>query len=82
VPEKLAPVAEILHSAEPGQGLFDLAKRINAPTALKEIGMPADGLDKAATMATESPYYNPRQPTREEIRALLEGAFHGRRPES
>jgi maleylacetate reductase len=81
VPEKLAPVAEILHSAGPGQGLFDLAKRIGAPTALKEIGMTADGLDKAAVIATESPYYNPRQPTREEIRALLEDAFNGRRPE-
>jgi maleylacetate reductase len=81
VPEKLAPVAEILHSAGPGQGLFDLAKRIGAPTSLKQIGMPADGLDKASAIATESPYYNPRQPTREEIRALLEDAFNGRRPE-
>jgi len=81
VPEMLAPVAEILHSTGPGQGLFDLAKRIGAPTALKDIGMPADGLDKASAIATESPYYNPRQPTREEIRSLLEDAFNGRRPE-
>jgi maleylacetate reductase len=82
VPEKLAPVAEILRSAGPGQGLFDLAKRMGAPTALRDIGMPADGLDKAAAIATENPYYNPRQATREEIRALLEDAFHGRRPEA
>jgi alcohol dehydrogenase class IV len=33
-------------------------------------------------IATESPYYNPRQPTREEIRALLEDAFNGRMPEN
>ncbi len=81
VPETLAPVAEILHSAGPGQGLFDLAKRMGAPTALKDIGMPADGLDKAASIATENPYYNPRQTSREEIRALLGDAFEGRRPE-
>src|SRR6266849_6008100 len=81
VPEMLAPVAEILHSTGPGQGLFDLAKRIGAPTALKDIGMPADGLDNASAITTESPYYNPRQPTREEIRSLLEDAFNGRRPE-
>jgi len=43
VPEKLAPVAEILRSAGPGQGLFDLAKRIGAPTALSDIGMPPKG---------------------------------------
>ena len=81
VPEMLAPVAEILRSAGSGQGLFDLAKRMGAPTSLKEIGMPADGLDKAAAIATESPYYNPRPPTRAEIRALLDDAFNGRRPE-
>jgi len=43
--------------------------------------MPAEGLDKAADLATESPYYNPRQPTRQQIRALLEDAFIGRRPD-
>ena len=82
VPEKLAPVAEILHSpGRPGQGLYDLAKRMGAPLALKDIGMPREGLDRAAGLATESPYFNPRQTTRPEIRALLEQAFNGRRPE-
>jgi maleylacetate reductase len=81
VPELLAPVAEILHADGPGQGLFDLAKKLNAPTALRDIRMPADGLDRASAIATESPYYNPRQPTREEIRVLLDDAFNGRRPE-
>ncbi len=78
---ELAPVSEILHSAGPGQGLYDLAKRIGAPLSLKEIGMPADGLDKAAVLAAESPYWNPRPVTAAEIRALLDDAFHGRRPE-
>jgi maleylacetate reductase len=82
VPEKLAPVAEILRSpGRPGQGLYDLAKRMGAPLALKDIGMPREGLDRAAGLATESPYHNPRQPTRTEIRALLEQAFNGCRPD-
>jgi maleylacetate reductase len=81
VADLLAPVAEILHSAGPGQGLFDLAKKLQAPVSLKEIGMAYDGLDKAADQVMESPYYNPRQPSREEVRALLDDAFHGRRPE-
>jgi len=81
VPECLAPVSKIFHSAGPGQGLYDLAKRIGGPTALKDIGMPVDGLDRATEIATENPYYNPRQPTRVEIRSLLEDAFNGRRPE-
>ena len=81
VGDLLAPVAEILHSAGPGQGLFDLAGKLKAPLSLREIGMPYDGLDRAAAQVMESPYYNPRQPTREEVRALLDDAFHGRRPE-
>jgi maleylacetate reductase len=81
VGELLGPVAEILQSAGPGQGLYDFAKRIGAPIALKDIGMPADGLDRAATLATENPYYNPRKFDRNQIRALLDDAFHGRRPE-
>jgi alcohol dehydrogenase class IV len=48
--------------------------------ALSEIGMPADGLDRAAELATTNPYYNPRPVTREGIRALLQNAFDGRRP--
>jgi maleylacetate reductase len=82
VSEKLAPVAEILRSpGRPGQGLYDLAKCMGAPLALKDIGMPREGLDQAAGLATESPYYNPRQPTRPEIRELLEQAFNGCRPD-
>jgi maleylacetate reductase len=81
VPDSLGPVSKIFHSAGPGQGLYDLAKRIGAPTALKDIGMPVDGLDRASEIATETPYYNPRQPTQAEIRSLLEDAFNGRRPE-
>jgi maleylacetate reductase len=33
-------------------------------------------------MATKNPYYNPRPVTREGIRALLDDAFHGRRPKA
>lgn len=76
----LAPVAELTGAESPGQGLYDFAKKIGAPTALKELGMPEDGLDEAAGIATENPYWNPRPVTRDDIRALLEAAFHGRRP--
>jgi len=80
VDAELRPVTEILHSLGAGQGLFDLARRLKAPTALAEIGMLSGELDRAAALVMESPYYNPRQPTQEEIRVLLEDAFNGRRP--
>ena len=62
------------------QGLYDLASRLGAPLALKDIGMSADGLDRAARLATENPYYNPRPIEYGGIRQLLENAFWGKRP--
>jgi maleylacetate reductase len=62
-------------------GLYALARRLQAPKALKEIGLQASDLDRAAQLATQNPYYNPRPVTREGVRALLEQAFHGRPPD-
>ena len=82
VPDKLAPVAELLGSPGPGQGLYSLAQRIGAPSSLKELGFPEDALDRAADIAMEQPYWNPRALSREGIRGLLDDAWHGRRPAS
>jgi hypothetical protein len=59
--------------------MFDLARRLNAPVALKDIGMPPDGIERAADLTVATPYPNPRPVEREGIRALLDDAFHGRR---
>jgi maleylacetate reductase len=42
--------------------------------------MSESDLDKAADIATSAPYWNPRPVDREAIRALLDDAYHGRRP--
>ena len=73
-------VAQALGVKDPAQGLYDLAVRLGAPTALKDIGMPREGLDQAATLATESPYPNPRPIEYASVRQLLENAYHGIRP--
>lgn len=39
--------------------LFDLALRIGAPVALRDIGMKAADLDVAADLAVRNPYWNP-----------------------
>jgi maleylacetate reductase len=79
-PDVMARVAHALGASNAAQGLFDLAKFLGAPTALGEIGMPEKGLDRAAELATVSPYWNPRPLERAGIRALLDDAFYGRRP--
>lgn len=80
VPDLLAPVGEIF-GGSPGAALFDFAKGLGAPLTLAEIGMKRADLDRAAELATATPYPNPRALTRADIRALLEDAFTGRRPD-
>jgi len=79
-PEAMRAIASALGAADAAQGLYDLAVRLGAPVALKEIGMPADGLDRAARLATENPYYSPRPIEYAGVRQLLDDAYVGRRP--
>jgi maleylacetate reductase len=79
-PEAIARVARALSAEDAAQGLYDLAEMLGAPTALRDIGMHASGLDRAADLAVGAPYWNPRPIERSGIRALLDDAFYGRRP--
>lgn len=79
--EELAPLAALLDAPAVGVGLYDLSRRLGAPRTLAEIGMKHGGLDRAADEIVASPYWNPRPVERGAIRALLEDAFEGKRPE-
>ena len=79
-PEAMARIARALVTANAAQGVFDLAQRHGAPTALKDIGMPQAGLDRAADLAVQNEYPNPRALDRAAIRELLQRAFDGTRP--
>lgn len=79
-PEAMGRIARALGATEAASGLHALAIRIGAPLALKDIGMPVDGLDRAADLAVASPYPNPRALERQAIRMLLDNAYHGRPP--
>jgi alcohol dehydrogenase class IV len=78
--EAMKIAADALGVKDAPQGVFDLVERIGAKTALKDIGMPADGLDRAAQLATENPYWNPRPIEKAGLRALLQAAYEGKRP--
>ena len=79
-PEAMARISRALGGADPAAGLWDLARSLGAPVALKSIGMKAESLDEAARFATLNPYYNPRPIEYAAIRQLLEDAWEGRRP--
>ena len=57
-----------------------LARRCGAPVSLKEIGMQAADLDKAADIAMQNAYWNPRPLDREAVRSLLQLAYEGLPP--
>jgi len=79
-PEAIRRIARALGTESAAAGLFDLAQRLGVPVALKDIGMPGDGLDRAADLAVQTPYPNPRPLERAAIRELLQHAFDGARP--
>lgn len=79
-PEAMRRIARALGAEHAATGLFALEQRLATPTSLKAIGMPADGLDRAAEIAVSAPYPNPRALDRAAIRALLDDAYHGRPP--
>jgi maleylacetate reductase len=79
-PDAMQRIAHALGAASAAQGLYDLARKLDAPLALKDIGMPEAGLDEAADIAVTNPYPNPRKLERNTIRRLLDDAYHGRRP--
>ena len=80
--DAMARVARALGTDDAPGGLFDLAVAIGAKTALRDIGMQEGDLDRAADLATQNPYYNPRPVTKQAVRKLLDDAYHGRRPAS
>jgi maleylacetate reductase len=75
-------IASALGTEDAAAGLFELAKRLGAPTSLAAIGMKADGIDKAADLAVKNPYWNPEPVERGAVRRLIDDAFHGRAPGS
>lgn len=81
-PEAMSRVARALGASDAVQGMVDLIAAIGAPTALKDIGMPEDGIEQAVELATTNPYYNPAPVRKDALRRLLRNAYEGRQPES
>ena len=79
-PDAMARVARALGGKDAPGALFDLATTLGAEMRLKAFGLTEADLERAADLAVQEPYYNPRPVTREGVRALLQDAYDGRRP--
>jgi len=80
-PGAMARIARALGAHDAAQGVAELAARHGAPTSLQAIGMPENGLDRAADLAAQNQYPNPRPLERAALRALLQRAFDGSPPQ-
>jgi maleylacetate reductase len=80
VPEAMAKVAQAIGASDAATGLFDLARELGAPTALRDIGMPQDGLLRVLELALSNPYWNPRPLDATALEELLYNAWAGVRP--
>jgi alcohol dehydrogenase class IV len=80
VPDAMARIARAIGAADAAQGLYNLAKRLNAKLALRDVGMPESGIDKAADLAVTNAYWNPRPLERNAIRDLIARAWSGEAP--
>lgn len=79
-PEAMAQIARALGTADGPKGIYDLTQVAATKHSLKEMGLSEADLDKAADIALQNPYYNPRPVTREGVREMLQLAFEGRAP--
>ena len=78
--EAMARVARALGAKDAPGGLYDLEVKLGIKLRLSEIGLKESDLERAAKIATEAPYANPRQVDYEGVLALLREAYFGRRP--
>jgi len=80
-PLAMQRIARALGTSDAAQGVFDLARDNGAPTALKDIGLKESDIGVALDITLKNPYWNPRPLERAALRALLEAAYEGRRPD-
>jgi len=62
------------------EGLFDLARALDAPSSLAALGLRTPELERAATALLAAPPANPVPITRTGVESLLHAAYEGRRP--
>ena len=77
VPEAMARLARALDADDPVGALFELEAACQVPMALRDLGMPQDGIARAVDLAMANPYRNPRPVAAGDLAALFGRAWAG-----
>ncbi len=73
-------IERAMESRNAPDGIFDLEQKLGLPMRLSDIGMKEADLERAARIATEAPYPNPRKVEYAPVLDLLRDAYAGRAP--
>jgi alcohol dehydrogenase class IV len=79
-PEAMARIGKALGKSDAAGALYDLEQELGIPMRLADIGMKEADLERAAHIAAEAPYPNPRKVEYAPVLGLLRDAYEGRRP--
>ncbi len=82
IKEPLAIMKRAVGSDDVAGTLYDIAKEGGAPMSLAELGMGEEAISRAADIAMQKPYPNPRKLERDAIEATIRAAWEGARPTS
>ncbi|MDB9708228.1 maleylacetate reductase [Planktotalea frisia] len=74
-------LAAALGAEQAAQGLYLLNEDLGIRSSLKDLGVPADGVDTIVEQIVAKPYWNPRAINRGALQNTLKGAWHGDPPE-
>ena len=80
-PAAMQQIAHALGAESAPLGLFQLGCAVDTNMALRDLGLRESELDRAADLAVQNPYWNPRPIEREAIRNMLQRAWAGNPPQ-
>jgi maleylacetate reductase len=80
-PEAMRRIARAIGAETAAFGLWDLEHHLGLPMKLADIGMKEADLERAARIAVQAPYPNPRPVEYDGVMNLLRAAYAGRRPD-
>ncbi|HTG97926.1 MAG TPA: maleylacetate reductase [Burkholderiales bacterium] len=78
--DAMARVERALGATPAAGAIYDLERRLPIPMKLADIGLKESDLERAARIATETPYPNPRKVEYAPVLELLRNAYRGQRP--
>jgi alcohol dehydrogenase class IV len=78
--QAMGRIAKAIGAVDAPRGIYELEKSLGLPLRLADIGMQQADLERAARMAAEAPYPNPRKVEYGPVLELLRNAYEGRRP--